>query len=56
MGEWHECEVCEHVGEDVSFQKHPYKSGFFCDDSEACFQRFRDTRDSEPEQEKVEQG
>lgn len=46
--EIHECQVCGHVGLDVHWQENRHKSGYFCDDGEACFERFKEQRNAEP--------
>ena len=36
----HECEICGHNGTDVERQDNPYRSGYFCKDIKACFEKF----------------
>ena len=46
----HECEVCGYSGPGVIWQVYPLKSGYFCDDGHACFERYRQQRNQEPEE------
>ena len=45
----HECGVCGHIGEDVVWEDTPYKPGYYCQDGLACFDRYRQQRNQEPE-------
>jgi len=42
------CGICGHRGRDVEWQENHHKSGYFCKDTEACFERFRKLREEEP--------
>lgn len=43
----HQCEICGHIGEDVSW----YESGFYCDDGEECLKRCQVIWQAEDEKE-----
>lgn len=46
-GELHECEICGRIGRDVKWCDNPHKSGYYCQDGEACFARFQEQRNED---------